>query len=133
MIFVDSGALIGRYLTNDPYHAAASDIWRELAGSALFTTNHVLDEVFTILARRAGYHFAAERAERIYFSSAFEIVPSSLADEHEAIRYFRKFADQQISFTDCISFAIMRRYRLRTAFTFDRHFLNAGFRVMGIS
>lgn len=133
MIFVDSGALIGRYLTNDPYHAVATRTWREIEKSQLVTTNHVLDEVLTLLARRAGYPFAAERAERIYFSAAFEIVCSDLEDEHAALHYFRKFADQRISFTDCISFAVMRRHRLTTAFTFDRHFLNAGFRVIGLS
>jgi predicted nucleic acid-binding protein len=133
MIFVDSGALIGRYLANDPYHSVAVRAWREVEGSQLLTTNHVLDEVVTLLARRAGYPFAAERAERIYFSSAFEIVCSGLEDEHEAVRYFRKFSDQRVSFTDCISFAVMKHHRLNTAFTFDRHFLNAGFRVIGLA
>ncbi len=133
MIFVDSGALVGRYLRNDPYHPFAFRVWREIEGSPLVTTNHVLDEVFTLLARRAGYPFAAERAERLYSSPAFEIVCSGLDDEHEAVRYFRKFADQRVSFTDCISFAVMKRHHLHTAFTFDRHFLNAGFRVIGIT
>ncbi len=133
MIFVDSGALIGRYLNNDPYHSFAVRTWRQIEELPLLTTNHVLDEVLTLIARRAGYRFAAERAERIYFSSAFEIVCSSLEDEYEAVHYFRKFADQRISFTDCISFAVMKRHRLDTAFTFDRHFLNAGFRVIGLT
>ena len=131
MIFIDSGALVGRYLLNDPYSAAAVEIWREIAGQALVTTNHVLDEALTLIARRAGYPFAAERAERLYSSPAFEIVFSTIEHEREAVRYFRKFADQRVSFTDCISFAVMKRHRLHTAFTFDRHFLHAGFRIIG--
>jgi predicted nucleic acid-binding protein len=45
----------------------------------------------------------------------------------------RKFADQGMSFTDCVSFAIMRRRRIRTVFTFDRHFQQAGFRLLRVS
>jgi predicted nucleic acid-binding protein len=43
-----------------------------------------------------------------------------------------QFADQRIGLTDCVSFAIMRRHKIRTAFTFDRHFRLAGFRVIGL-
>jgi predicted nucleic acid-binding protein len=43
---------------------------------------------------------------------------------------FAKFADQRVSFTDCVSFILMRRHRLARAFTFDRHFGDAGFGVM---
>jgi len=42
----------------------------------------------------------------------------------------RKYADKEISFTDCVSFAIMRRVGIRTAFTFDRHFRDAGFQII---
>ena len=51
-------------------------------------------------------------------------------DETRAIDLFAKFADQQISFTDCVSFVLMRRNRLERAFTFDRHFADAGFDLM---
>jgi predicted nucleic acid-binding protein len=44
----------------------------------------------------------------------------------------RKYSDHEVSFTDCVSFAIMRRQQIRTAFTFDRHFRDAGFRVIGL-
>ncbi len=55
---------------------------------------------------------------------------SSKDDEIEAIHLFRKFADQRVSFTDCISFVLMKRFRIRTAFTFDQHFARAGFEVI---
>ena len=51
-------------------------------------------------------------------------------DEFEAlVELFRKFADQRVSFTDCVSFALMRRYGIAKAFGFDRHFVHAGFEL----
>ena len=98
----------------------------------MFTSNHIIDETLTLLARRAGYGFAAERAERIYSSQILDVVFSGRDDETEAFRLFRKFSDLQISFTDCVSFAIMKRRKIRTAFTFDRRFADAGFEVIGL-
>jgi predicted nucleic acid-binding protein len=40
---------------------------------------------------------------------------------------FRKHADKEWSFTDCVSFATMRELRIRDAFTTDHHFKQAGF------
>ncbi len=42
---------------------------------------------------------------------------------------FRKFRDKDFSYTDCTSFAVMERLRLRTAFAFDRRFAAMGYRV----
>ncbi|HWZ32838.1 MAG TPA: PIN domain-containing protein [Bryobacteraceae bacterium] len=131
MVFVDTGPFVARYLPNDPFRERALRVWKRLENSELYTSNHILDETFTLMARRAGYPFAAERAQRFYSSDAFEIISSTREDEVEAVRFFQKFGDQAISFTDSVSFAIMRRYGISTAFTFDRHFVQAGFDVIG--
>jgi predicted nucleic acid-binding protein len=44
--------------------------------------------------------------------------------------FFRKHADHLCSFTDCSSFVVMRELRLTDALTTDRHFRQAGFRVL---
>ncbi len=132
MIFLDTGSFIARYIEQDSYHAAAVRLWEQIGRSSLFTSNHVLDETLTLLARRAGYRFAAERAENIYASDALEILYSTRDDETSAIALFGKYADQRVSFTDCVSFVLMKRYRIPAAFTFDRHFAHAGFRMIGL-
>jgi len=133
MLFVDSGAFLARYLSNDTHHRRATAVWKTLSGVRLFTSNHVLSETITLLGRRAGYAFAAERAENIYSSAALEVLYSTKEQELEAVQLFRKFSDQKVSLTDCVSFVLMKRLRIRTAFTFDRHFLEAGFDVVGLS
>jgi hypothetical protein len=54
----------------------------------LFTSNHVIDETLTLLARRADYAFARERAEAIYASAALEILYSTRDIELEALALF---------------------------------------------
>jgi predicted nucleic acid-binding protein len=36
--------------------------------------------------------------------------------------------DQKVSFTDCVSFTLMREAGIQTAFAFDSHFERAGFK-----
>ena len=129
MVFVDTGAFLARYLAKDEHHHKALAIWESLQGTPLFTSNHVLDETATLIGRRAGHHFATDRIENIYGSRDIEVLRSTESDEIEALRWFRKFADQKVSFTDCISFALMKRLGIGAAFTFDEHFSRAGFQI----
>src|SRR5579864_8540382 len=125
MYFVDTGAFLARYLSQDAYHRRAIAVWKKVAVAPLITSNHVLDETVTLLARHAGSRFAADRAVHIYASTALEILYGSKDDEMEAIQLLRKYGDQNVSFTDCMSFLLMKRLRTATAFTFDRHFVQA--------
>jgi predicted nucleic acid-binding protein len=127
--FIDTGAFLARYVAADQHHRVAQTIWRRLGRTKqrLSTSNFVLDELFTLLGRRAGYGFAAERARRIYGSSRLDILRPTVDDEVAALELFERYADQHASFTDCVSFALMKRHRLRRVFTFDRHFAMAGF------
>lgn len=92
----------------------------------MFTSNFVLDEAITLISRWAGYRFATERAHAIYNSSALTILRPTVDEEIVALGLLEKLGDQKVSFTDCVSFALMKRHDLRRAFTFDRHFESAG-------
>ena len=131
MIFIDSGAFIARYLSHDQYHHTALAFWNEIRISRepAVTSNFVLDEVLTLLGRRAGPGFAAQRAKNIYASTNLTILRPDQGDELKALGYFVKYADQSISFTDAISFVMMRKEMIKRVFSFDRHFQLAGFRV----
>ena len=67
MIFIDTGAFISRYIARDQYHKPSVKFWNKIKDSKelLFTSNFVLDETLTLMGRRAGYSFAAERAKNI--------------------------------------------------------------------
>jgi uncharacterized protein len=131
LIFVDTSAFLAFYYLRDQYHTPAVQLWTALEPPAV-TSNHVVDEFATALGRRVGSRFAADRVADLYASPVIDVLQSTRADELDAILWMRKYADQDISFTDCVSFALMRRRRIRTAFTFDRHFKLAGFEVIGL-
>jgi len=132
VIFIDTGPFLARYIAKDEHHKKSLSTWAALEKSKdkLFTSNFVLDETFTLLGRRTGYGFAAERARAILSSSAITILRPDKYDEVEAVKLFEKYADQAVSYTDCISFFLMRSNKIDRAFTFDKHFKMAGFLVL---
>ncbi len=129
MIFIDAGAFIGQHLRRDPYHGRTVAAWKLILRTRepCLTSNFVLNEAFTFIARQAGYRIAAERARNIYVSQQLQIHRTQQEDELAALEYFEKFADQRVSFTDCISFVLMSKNKVRRVFTFDHHFAFAGF------
>ena len=131
MIFVDTGAFLALYRHRDQHYQQAVQIWPTLQ-QPLLTSNHVIAELASLLGRQVGLLEAADRVADLYGSPIIDVLQSSREDELEALRWMRKYADQRITFTDCVSFALMRRHRIRTAFTFDRHFKLAGFEVIGL-
>ena len=48
----------------------------------------------------------------------------------QGVGLFGRRLDQSWSLTDCISFVVMEQQRIRDALTGDRHFEQAGFRVL---
>jgi uncharacterized protein len=130
MIFVDTGPFLARYLVKDQFHQHAVNCWAELKKSSekLVTSSFVLDETATLLGRRAGNIFAAERLNNIYASHAIQIWRPDRDDELRALEMFAKFSDQGVSFTDCVSFTLMSSRHVQQVFTFDRHFDSAGFK-----
>jgi predicted nucleic acid-binding protein len=131
VIYIDTGAFLARYLSHDQHHPSATAFWDGIRKhrESCFTSNFVLDETFTLLGRRAEYEFAAQRASNIYASKLLTILRSERRDEIKAIELFQKYADQYVSFTDCISFVLMNREKIKRVFSFDKHFQWAGFKL----
>jgi uncharacterized protein len=59
--------------------------------------------------------------------SSTVVVRVRATDEASAKQILFRYDDKDFSFTDAISFVVMERLGIRTAFTFDRHFAQYGF------
>jgi predicted nucleic acid-binding protein len=49
----------------------------------------------------------------------------------EALTLFSRLKSRTVSLVDCVSFTVMRKRGLTTAFAFDKHFVQQGFRLAG--
>jgi uncharacterized protein len=103
LIFIDTGAFVALYNVADQYHALSTRQWRRLweMKQIAITSNFVVNESLTLLARRAGYPFAVQRARALYASDRVTIIRPTHDDELDAISYLEKYADQEVGFTDC--------------------------------
>ena len=131
-VFVDSGAWIALALSRDPLHARAREQWDLLHGSGakLHTSVPVVIETFTFLDRNANRDVALTWRESIYRRGTVKILACGLDDLQKSWDYFRRADLHKLSAVDATSFAIMKRARIRLAYTFDHHFAVAGFRLV---
>jgi predicted nucleic acid-binding protein len=128
-VLVDSGAWIALVSANDSHHAEAEALFQLAIRRRvqLVTTNLVLAETHRFLLHRAGRHAAQAVLNRIDASPLLEIVFTT-ATHHAAGRaWIDKLPDQALTYTDALSFTVMRSRRCTAALTFDRHFTIAGF------
>jgi uncharacterized protein len=131
-VFVDSGAWIALALARDPLHAQAREQWDLLqrAGAKLHTSVPVVIETFTFLDRNTNRDVALAWKESIYDRGTAKVLPCDPGDLERCWDYFRRADLHKLSAVDATSFAIMKRARIRRAYTFDYHFAAVGFRLV---
>jgi predicted nucleic acid-binding protein len=128
-IFVDTGAWYALQVQDDEWHDAATDVLRSLLTAAhiLVTSNHVVGETYTLLRITVGHTAAFRFLDRLEETRRLERIFVREEMEKRAYKILRQYADQEFSFVDSASFAVMRSERIRHAFAFDEHFATAGF------
>ena len=132
MIFIDTGALISRYLIKDQFHKQSLILWNKLEKqrAKFVLSNLIINETATLLCRWAGAGFAVDKINLIYQSSLFRIVRPEAKHELAALELMLKYSDKKVGFTDAISFLIMKEFNVKSVFTFDDHFVMAGFQLV---
>jgi predicted nucleic acid-binding protein len=127
--FLDTGYLLALELSNDQNHAAAWQHWQGVrtAPLPLLTTSYVFAEVVTYLNSRGHHAKAVQVGNSLLRSPSVELVQVDETLFHAAWTYFQRMKDKTYSLTDCVSFVIMQQRGISVAFTFDQHFVQAGF------
>ncbi len=129
MIFADTGAWYALVDSSDKNHKKSVGFINDLK-HPLITSNFVVDETLTLVKNKLGYDVAKEIGEKLWSGKAAKIIRVSEEDETYAWALFLKYKDKDFSFTDCTSFAVMDRFSIKSAFTFDEHFRQYGKKVM---
>lgn len=129
-VFVDTPAPYAALDAGDDAYARALDGWSELinAKTPLITSNYVCVESAALLQARLGMD-----AVRALFDDLLPVVTVMLIDEAlhaQAVATFLDANRRRLSLVDCASFAVMRHHGISSAFAFDPHFEERGFRLV---
>jgi predicted nucleic acid-binding protein len=128
-VFMDSAGFLALWDAADEQHAAAVQIQAELGRKRrrFLTTDYVADETVTLLLVRHSHAAAADFLDTLARSEALRLEWVGPDRFHAAAGFFRRHADKEWSFTDCVSFTLMHELNIRDCFTTDHHFQQAGF------
>ena len=120
---------VAHQVSDDEWHEAAVATLSGLVASRhpLMTTNQVVGETYTLLRVTCGHAAAVAFLDRLEESRRVECIFVGKELEARVYRLLRQYADQDFSFVDATSFAVMRSERIRHAFALDQHFATAGF------
>src|SRR5207302_10000645 len=120
MIFLDTSAIYAWTDAGDPEHLKAVEYLQAILsrGEELLTHNYVLLEAVSLLQARLGLSAAAKLEK----DSAAFVIDWVDKDLHDAgMRELKKSGKRRVSLVDHISFAVMKRRKLPTAFAFNPH------------
>jgi len=128
-VLVDSSAALALLNRRDQWHLAAGAALKQLVDrqAVLIMTNFLLAETHALLLTRMGRAIAREWL----LTFDWNLLSVNSADQELAIKIIGHYRDKDFSLTDATSFAVMQRYNIKTAFTFDRHFKQYGLTVIG--
>ena len=128
-VFVDTSGFYALLVKKDQHHEQART-WLEQASQQqkrLLTTDYVLDETATLLKMRGWRHLLPAFFDSVMESEACRVNWTDSSLFRQTVRFALKHQDKEWSFTDCLSFVVMRRESSFHALTSDAHFPQAGF------
>ncbi|MCL4418410.1 MAG: PIN domain-containing protein [Actinobacteria bacterium] len=131
-IFVDTSALLPLSDKSDGDHIKMSNIFKEITKNSveLIITDHVFSEILTLIKRKMNSYHAIKMGDLIRQSEIIEVYSPSNTDKELAWDIFKKYSDQDFSYTDCISFAVMKNLKIKEVLTLDKDFSIFGFELL---
>jgi len=128
-VFIDTSALISIIDQDQPAHVEASALWESLceAHEGLLTSNYVLVETFAIVQKRFGLSVARALHERI--APVLQVVWVTPELHDRAWGHVLAEGSRQLSLIDTVSFDIIEREEATHVLSFDKHFVDRGFRL----
>lgn len=130
-VFVDTGAWIALAVVRDAMHERARATWTAIAaaGARPVVSVPILLETFTYLQRQISHDLAERWWSSLEHVRFLERIECSAADLAAAMKYFSRKELYKLSLVDATSFVLMKKHKVRVAFSFDTHFATAGFRL----
>ena len=128
-VFVDTAAWIALVNVDDDFHVMAQQVRIQLEqkNCCLVTSYFVLLEVADALNSLRFRRQTISFLNRLKSLGGLQIIEVNQTLFDAGWRLYSQRLDKDWGLTDCISFVIMEREGITTAFTSDKHFEQAGF------
>ncbi len=132
MIFVDTSAFLALVNEEDNNHTEAASFLEKIKSGRvkikkIITSDYIIDETLTRIRYSVGHQEAVEWGKDILASNVIEKLEVGREMFGLAWELFQTYSDKKLSFTDCTSFAIMKKKGIEKAFSFDEDFKRIGF------
>jgi predicted nucleic acid-binding protein len=127
-LFADTSALYALLDRDDAFHEEALTFARSRGCAELVTHNYVVVETIAVVQSRLSAAHVRQLLQGLLPTIAVEWVGSDI--HAKAVSALLPSSGRGPTFVDLVSFEVMRRARIDTAFAFDRHFAAAGFGVV---
>jgi predicted nucleic acid-binding protein len=130
-VFADTSGFYAVLAREDANYQRAQTAWRSLASAdeTVISHSYVVSETFALVQRRLGMDAVGILQHTMLHS--VQIVWVDLELHETATRALLTHQNRRIGLVDHVSFEVMRRLGIATAFAFDDDFRQAGFTLLG--
>lgn len=131
-LFADTSYWIALLNPRDELHPKAVALTQQMGEARILTTEMVLVELLNSFSEGgASVRRAAAGAVAALRRSPSVIVRPQTPEQFAlGLEDYARAADKEWSLTDCVSFHIMQEEGIRSALTYDRHFVQAGYAAL---
>ncbi len=129
-IFIDTSAFYALLDKSDLNYSRAARFFISILEKdlSLCTSNYILVETIALIQHRLGIKALQAFIENIL--PLVEILWVDSVTHQQAVEKLLKLKRRKLSLVDITSFVIMRTYRIKQVFCFDKHFREQGFVVL---
>jgi len=127
---VDSGAVFALLCRGDQNHPAARAVLGQMQKRRVLPvlTNYIIAEAHALLNARLG----SDAARMWVRNNIWPVERAGEEDEKRAREILLTGRGGDCTLTDAISFAVMERLDIQTAFTFDHNFARYGYQMLSV-
>jgi uncharacterized protein len=126
MIFVDTSVWYAAHVVEDGNHSRSRALFLN-SSSEFVTTDYIVDELLTLLIARNQRDVAVRIGSSFWSERFCKLIWVTEEDVHAGWNVFLSFTDKTWSFTDCVSYAVMKRLGIQEAIALDDDFRQFGF------
>lgn len=132
-IFIDADGMVANFDHLDSHHAKAIILssYVRKTNIPLVTSNLAVGEAITVISQEAGLQKAISSGKELYYGNIL-IIDADRDQQLKALERFSHSTSKNVRFTDFVNMVIMDALHIDTIFSFDKHYLQAGYKLLSV-